>query len=191
MELTLVPYESAGAVFAGAKDGAWDVAFLAIDPVRAAELRFTAPYVIIEGGYLVRDDSAIRTLDAVDVDGLRVAVGRNAAYDLYLSRNLEHATLVREETSRAAIDLFLTGGTDVAAGIRTVLAREAATRPALRLLDGAFMSIRQAMATPADRELGAPYLREFVEEMKASGFVAEALARSGQTDAVVAPLENA
>lgn len=191
MELTLVPYESAGAVFAGAKDGAWDVAFLAIDPLRAVELRFTAPYVIIEGGYLVRDDSAIRTLDAVDVDGVRVAVGRNAAYDLYLSRNLEHATLVREETSRAAIDLFLTGGTDVAAGIRTVLAREAATRPALRLLDGAFMSIRQAMATHADRELGALYLREFVEEMKASGFVAEALARSGQTDAVVAPLENA
>lgn len=180
-----VTFDAAGKVFAAV--GTWDVAFLAIDPARATEIDFTAPYVIIEGGYMVPAGSAIRTITDVDRDGVRVAVGRGSAYDLYLTRTLKQATLVRAPTSPAAIELFVKEKLEVAANVKQPLVRFAAGNPSVHVLDGRFMVIEQAMGTPKGRSAGARYLREFVEEMKASGFVAAGLQRSGQLDAAVAP----
>ena len=183
----LVTFDAAGKVFDALKTGEWDIAFLAIDPVRAAEIVFTAPYVVIEGTYLVPADSPLRTIQDVDRDGVRVAVGNKSAYDLYLTRTLKRAQLVRMPTSPAAIDVFLKDKLEAAAGVKQPLLQFAKTHPNVRVMDGRFMAIEQAMGTPKGREAGALYLREFVEEMKASGFVARGLEKSGQGDATVAP----
>jgi len=185
--LEIVPYDAAGKVTADAATGAWDIAFVARDPARARDIDFTAPYVIIEGGYLVRQDSPLESIDAVDREGIRVAVGRGSAYDLYLSRALKRAQIVRSPTSPAVIDLFLNEKLDVAAGVKQQLQIFAASRPGLRVMDGHFMVIEQAMATPRGRPAGARYLDAFVREMKTTGFVAASLEKSGQREASVAP----
>ena len=183
----LVTFDAAGKVFDALKTAAWDIAFLAIDPVRAAEIVFTAPYVVIEGTYLVPADSPLRTIQDVDRDGVRVAVGNKSAYDLYLTRTLKRAQLVRVPTSPEAIDVFLKDKLEAAAGVKQPLLQFAKTHPNVRVMDGRFMAIEQAMGTPKGREADALHLREFVEEMKASGFVARGLEKSGQGDAAVAP----
>jgi len=183
----LVIYDAAGKVFEALQTGAWDLAFLAIDPARAAEITFTAPYVVIEGTYLVPADSPLRTIQDVDRDGVRVAVGNKSAYDLYLTRTLKRAQLVRAPTSPGALDVFLRDKLEAAAGVKQPLLQFAKTHPNVRVMEGRFMVIEQAMGTPKGREAGARYLREFIEEMKASGFVARGLEKSGQGDATVAP----
>lgn len=185
--LQLVTYDSAREVVDGAKAEAWDVAFVAIDPARAGEIVFTAPYAVIEGTYAVAADSPLRTIEDVDREGVRVAVGAKSAYDLFLTRTLKHARLVRAPTSPAAIELFRSEKLDAVAGVRQPLVAFAKSDPSVRVMDGRFMSIEQAMGTPNSHAAGAGYLRRFVEEMKASGFVADALRRSGQTSAAVAP----
>lgn len=187
LPVDLVTFEAAGKVFEALKTGAWDLAFLAIDPVRAAEIAFTAPYVVIEGTYLVRAAASFRSVDELDREGVRIAVGRGAAYDLFLTRTLKQAEIVRADTSAAAINLFLAGGLDAAAGVRQPLSAAARAQPGLRVLDGRFTAIEQAMGLPRARAAGLPFVQAFIEEMKASGFVAAALARSGQGDAAVAP----
>ena len=181
----LVPFDAAGKVFEAVKTGALDVMFLAIEPVRANEIAFTAPYVLIEGVYMVPKDSKIASVADVDHDGIRIGVSRNSAYDLYLTRTLKHATLVRGDDG---IALFVKDKLDAAGGVKQPLVAYAKTNPNVRILDGRFMEIRQAMGTPRGRgEAGARYLGAFIEEMKASGFVADALKRSNQPDAAVAP----
>lgn len=183
----LVTFDAAGKVFEALKRSAWDVAFLAIDPVRAAEIAFTAPYVVIEGSYIVRDTSPLRRIDDFDRAGVRIAVGRGAAYDLYLTRTLCQAELVRADTSAGAIDLFAESNLEAAAGVRQPLEDYAATHPGMRVIPGRFTAIQQAMGTATGRAAGHAFLCAFVEDMKASGFVAAGLARSGQRDAAVAP----
>lgn len=185
--LEFITYDGAGKVAAAADTDAWDVAFMAIDPARAEKARFTQPYVIIEGTYLVRSDSPLKIIDDADNKGVRIAVGKGAAYDLFLSRTLQHAELVRADTSAAAIDLFLDQSLEAAAGVRQPLEAFAATHHGLRVIDGRFTAIEQAMATPKGRTLGWDFLQSFIGNMKASGFVAQALERSGQRDASVAP----
>ena len=180
----LVRFDAAGKTFEGLKAGALDIVFLAIEPVRAAEVAFTAPYVIIEGVYLVPKDSALKTVGDVDRAGVRVGVNKGSAYDLFLTRTLKAAQLVRGESG---IDLFVNDKLDAAAGVKQPLVEYAKTNPAVRVMDGRFMEIQQAMGTPVGRDAGAKYLRRFVEEMKAGGFVADALKRSNQPDAAVAP----
>ncbi len=182
----LVAYDAAGRVVDALRSGAWDVAFLAIDPKRALEIAYTPPYVEIEGAYLVREASPLRDNAAVDAPGVRVVVAQGAAYDLHLSRELEHATLVRVPSSAAVVDAFLADGYEVAAGVKQQLEADARRHRGLRLLPGRFMVIRQAMGTPRGREAGARTLARFVEEMKASGFVARALERHGVEGAAVA-----
>lgn len=182
----LVPYDAAGKVADAARTGAWDVAFLAVDPARAAEIEFTAPYVVIEGTYAVPVESPLRSIEDVDRDGVRVAVGKKSAYELYLSRTLRRAQLVRADTSPGAIQLFLENGLEAVAGVKQPLVQLARQNPRVRVIDGHFMVIEQAMGAPKGRG-GAGYLRTFVEEMKASGFVARALEKNGQRDATVAP----
>jgi polar amino acid transport system substrate-binding protein len=161
--------------------------FLAIEPVRAAEIAFTAPYVIIEGVYMVPKNSALKTVADVDREGVRIAVNKASAYDLFLSRSLKKATLVRGESG---VDLFVKDKLEVAAGVKQPLVAYAKTNPNVRVMDGRFMEIQQAMGTPKGREKAARYLRGFVEEMKTSGFVADALKRSNQEAAVAPPATN-
>ena len=164
--------------------GAADVAFLAIEPAREAEVSFTAPYVIIEGVYAVPDGSPITTAAEVDRPGVRVGVNQGSAYDLFLSRTLTHAEVVRGANG---MDVFRERGLEAVAGIRQPLSRHVASHPGLRLVEPRFMQIRQAVATTKNRmDTAIAFLREFVETAKANGFVADALARSGQ-DATVAP----
>lgn len=179
VEVELVTFDTAGKAFAALQTGACDVGFLAIDPVRAADLAFTAPYVIIEGSYLVRSASPLRTIEDVDRDGVRIAAGKNTAYDLHLSRALRHATLVHAPTSVAAIELFVREGLDAAAGVRQPLLAYAEANPGLRVIDGRFMVIEQAMAMPRGRPAAAAFLRAYVEAMKTSGFVEQALRQAG------------
>lgn len=185
--LQIVTYPSAGQVVDGLKTRAWDIAFLAIDPARAVDIGYSAPYVVIEGAYLVRRDSPIRSNGEVDRDGVRVAVGKGSAYDLFLSRELKRARIERAPTSPEVTDFFLARDLDVAAGVRQQMEADARRVPGVRVLDGNFMVINQAMGMPKGGDAGLDYLRDFVEQMKASGFVAAALARHGIEGAAVAP----
>jgi polar amino acid transport system substrate-binding protein len=184
LELQFVPFDAAGKVVDALKEKRWDVAFLAIEPVRAAEIAFTAPYVIIEGVYVVPAGSPIKTMEEVDREGVRIAVNIGAAYDLYLSRTLKKAELVRAPDSFVS---FVDQKLDVLAGVKQPLAAFVKAHPGTRMLDGRFQEIRQAMGVPQGRPRAADYIKGFVEEMKASGFVADALKRSNQPDATVAP----
>jgi len=187
VEIAYVGFDGAGFVVDALKQDRWDVAFLAIDPKRAEEIAFSPPYVLIEGAYLVRASSPLQKVEDVDRAGIRVAAGRGSTYDLFLTRELKQAQIVRAPTSAAAIDLFLKDDLDVCAGVRQPLEAYARAHSATRMLPGRFMTISQAVATPKPRAEAARYIRDFIEEMKASGFVARGLAASGQTEATVAP----
>lgn len=189
VDVELCIFASAGeSVEAVAADKA-DIGFFAVDPQRGASIAFTAPYVLIEGCYLVRNGSPLQTNDEVDREGTTVMVGKGSAYDLYLSRSLQRATILRAPTSPAVVDSFLSENADVAAGVRQQLEADARRHGGLRLLPGRFMEIRQAMGVPKSRgEQAAQALASFVEEMKASGFVADALRRHEIQGAAVAPL---
>ena len=185
--LTLVVFDAAGKVVEAGKTGDWDIAFVALDPARAAEISQSPPYVQIEGAYLVRNDSPLKSNEEVDRKGHRVVVGRNSAYDLYLTRALKQAEIVRTPTSATVVDTLMNENYEVAAGVKQALENDARRVPGVRLLPGRFMVINQAMASQRGKEAGARYVREFIEEMKASGFVAKAIERHKQPSAVVAP----
>jgi polar amino acid transport system substrate-binding protein len=168
--------------------GEADIGFFAVDPARGAGIGFTAPYVLIEGCYLVRDGSPLQANEEVDRTDTRVVVGQGSAYDLYLTRTLTQATIVRAPSSPTVVDLFVAQGLDVAAGVKQQLEADALRFPGHRLLPGRFMVIQQAMGLPKGRgEPARQALADFVEAMKASGFVHEALARHGVAGASVAP----
>lgn len=181
-------WPAAKASFDTVKAAKADIGFLAHEPARAAEVEFTAPYVEIEGAYMVRKDSALRTIEEVDRPGNRICVGPGSAYDLYLTRTLKYAELVRAEIGGGSsnIQKFLKDNLEVCANVRQPLEAWAAKDPSVRLLPGRFMVIGQAVALPKGRPAATAYVKAFVEEMKASGFVAEGLKRSGQS-ATVAP----
>jgi polar amino acid transport system substrate-binding protein len=188
LSLELIAFNSAGkSVDAVAADDA-DIGFFAIDPLRGEKIAFTAPYVLIEGWYLVRDASPLHQPGDVDRPGHRVVVGKGSAYDLFLTRELKQADIVRAPTSPAVVDTFLEQQADVAAGVRQQLEADCARLGGMRMLPGRFMVIQQAMGVPKSRgEAAARLLREFVEEMKASGFVADAMQRHRIAGAEVAP----
>jgi polar amino acid transport system substrate-binding protein len=183
----LIVFDAAGKVVDAGKTGSWDIAFVALDPKRAAEIAQSPPYVQIEGSYLVRTDSPLKNNDEVDRKGHRVVVGRNSAYDLYLTRELKQAELVRTPTSALVVDTMLKENYEVSAGVKQALENDVRRVPGVRLLPGRFMVINQAMASQRNKEAGARYVRDFIEEMKASGFVAKAIERHKQPSATVAP----
>ena len=187
LPVELVPFNSAGNVVEAVKTRQVDLALVAIDPVRAADMEYTAPYVVIEGSYLVRNDSPLQSNAQVDRAGQRVVVGRGSAYDLFLTRELKAATLVRAPTSPAVTDQFLSQNLEVAAGVKQQLEADARRVGGVRLLPGRFMVIEQAMGVPKGRLAAQAWLSSFIEEMKASGFVAEALKRHAIEGATVAP----
>lgn len=188
VELELVVFDTAGKSVEAVTAEQADIGFFAVDPVRGAGIAFTAPYVLIEGAYLVKQDSPLQANEEVDRAGQRVAVGKGSAYDLYLTRELAQAEIVRAPSSPAVVDTFLAQGLEVAAGVRQQLEADARRLGGLRLLPGRFMVIRQAMGLPKGRDAqAAAFLAAFVEDVKAGGFVAQALARHGIQGASVAP----
>jgi polar amino acid transport system substrate-binding protein len=186
--LQLVVVDTAGQSVDAVAGEQADIGFFAIDPKRGERIAFTAPYVLIEGCYLVRDAAPLRANEEVDRAGQRVVVGRDSAYDLYLSRELKAARVVHAPSSQAVVQHFVDTGAEVAAGVKQQLEMDARRIGGLRLLPGRFMVIRQAMGCRRSRGADAAgVLAGFVEEMKASGFVARALARHGIEGASVAP----
>jgi len=188
VELEFVVVDTAAKSVDAVASGNADIGFFAIDPARGEHIAFTAAYLHIEGAYLVRENSPLRANEEVDRAGRRIVVGQGSAYDLYLSREIRHATLVRAPSSPAVVDVFLQQGADVAANVKQQLEADARRVGGLRLLPGRFMVIRQAMGCPRARgPEAAAALAGFVEEMKAGGFVAQALARHAVKGASVAP----
>ena len=187
LPLELVGFESAGKMVEGLKAAAWDVAFLAVDPGREQEISFTAPYIEIEGAYLVPPGSALRAIADVDHENVRVGVSSKSAYDLFLSRNLKHAELVRESSPEAAFELIVAGKVDALGGVKQHLVARMEKLPGSRVLEGRFMAIQQALGIPKAREAGLSYLREFIEDAKASGLVARALEKAGVQGVSIAP----
>ncbi|MFJ5288481.1 transporter substrate-binding domain-containing protein [Streptomyces sp. NPDC088348] len=162
-----------------------DICFLAVEPAREAEVAFTAPYVVIEGVFAVPRTSAFTTAADVDRAGVRIGVKRGSAYDLFLTRTLQYASVARGEEG---VDEFRTQGLEAAAGIRQPMTAYAANHPEVRLIEDRFMEIRQAVGTTrARRPETVRFLRDLVEELKAAGFVADALRRAQQSDTLVAP----
>lgn len=185
LPVELLCFDAARKSFEAMTSGRADLCFLAVEPAREGEVAFTAPYVVIEGVYAVPQDSPIQQVADVDRPGARVGVKRGSAYDLFLTRTLEHAEVVRGEEG---VDVFRAQGLEAAAGIRQPLTAYVAAHPDLRLVQERFMQIRQAVGTTRDRAAETVgFLRSLVEELKASGYVADSLARSGQGDAQVAP----
>ena len=165
-----------------------DIGFFAIDPVRGEGLHFSPPYVQIEGAYMVRSDSPLQNNDEVDQASNRVTVGAGSAYDLFLSRHLHQANIVRAPSSPAVVEVFMAQQLEVAAGVKQQLQADALRLPGVRLLPGRFMVIHQAMGMPAQRSAAArEHLNAFVEETKSSGWVAEAFVRHQIQGAAVAP----
>jgi len=188
VELELVVFDSAGESVQAVKEERADFGFFAIDPVRGEGIAFTDPYVLIEGSYLVRNDSAIQANEQVDRNGIRVTVGKGSAYDLYLTRELKHASIVRSPTSPTVVDYFLEQNIEVAAGVKQQLEFDQKRFSNLRLLPGRFMVIQQAMGIPKSRSVQAhQYLIDFVKEMKASGMVSQSLVSHKIEGASVAP----
>lgn len=179
LPIEVIAFESAGKMFEAVKNGEWDVAFLAIDPGRADEIDFTAAYIEIEGTYLVPSGSPVLTIADVDRKGVRIGVSAKSAYDLFLSRSIQDAELIRAPDPNSAFGLIAAGKVDVVAGVRQHLVANAEKLPGSRVLDGRFMAIQQAVGIPKGREAGARYLRDFIEDAKASGVVARAIDKAG------------
>ena len=172
-----VSYGSPGDLAEAARSGAWDVAFLGAEPARAAEIEFSPAYAEIECTYLVPAGSPLHAISDVDREGVRISVSARSAYDLYLSRTVKKAQLVRSDGLDASFARFVAEKLDALAGLRPRLVADVNKLPGARVLEGRFTEVQQAVGTPKGRSAGARYLREFVEEMKASGFVARAIER--------------
>jgi polar amino acid transport system substrate-binding protein len=180
-------YETAGALGDAVRTGAWDVAFLGAEPQRATEIAFTAAYLEIPATYLVPAGSPIRTLADVDREGVRIAVAEKSAYELWLSRNIKHAKLVLTKGIDASYDAFVNDKLEVLSGLRPRLLSDVQKLPGARLLDGQFTAVQQAIGTLKARTAGAAFLCAYVEDVKASGFVGEAIARNNSQGVSVAP----
>lgn len=188
VDIELVVFDAAGKSVDAVRDEQADIGFFAIDPLRGEGISFTAPYVLIEGSYLVSESSPLQSNDEVDRLGNRVAVGKGSAYDLFLTREFKRAEIVRAPTSPTVVDVFVEQKLEVAAGVKQQLEGDLKRFPGHRLLPGRFMIIQQAMGTPKSRgDEAAKFLAQYVEEMKASGFVGDALNRHGIKGASVAP----
>ena len=189
VEIELVVLDTANQSVQAVRGEQADIGFFAIDPLRGEGIAFTAPYVLIEGAYMVPQTSPIQSNEEVDRPGVRVVVGQGSAYDLFLTRELKQAEIVRAPSSPKVVDVFVAQMLEVAAGVKQQLEADQRRLAGYRLLPGRFMVIQQAMGLPQSRGAeAAQTLAAFVQEMKASGFVAEALRRHGIQGASVAPL---
>ncbi len=187
VEIAYVPYETPGQLADDATKGVWDIGLIGAEPARAEHIAFSAAYVEIEATYLVPGDSPIQAMADVDRPGVRIAVAARSAYDLYLTRNIQHAELVRVAGLNASYDLFVNDRLDALAGLRPRLMTDVEKLPGARLLDGQFTAVQQAVGTPRGRAAGAAFLRDFVEAAKADGLVGRLIERHRVRGLSVAP----
>jgi polar amino acid transport system substrate-binding protein len=159
--------------------GTWDVAILAIEQTRAEKIAFSPAMTEIEATYVVHKDSALQSAGQVDTSGMRISTPEKAGYELYLTRTLRNATLIRTKSVQASIDLFNERRADALAGLKPTLLESMGTMPDGRLLEGKFMTVNHGLGVPRERPAAAEYLKAFVEEMNASGFVARSIERNG------------
>lgn len=189
LPVQLTPFKTAGATVDAVKTGEIDLVFVAIDPVRGADISYTPAYIQIEGAYMVKADSTINNNEEVDAVGNEIVVGKGSAYDLYLSREIKNATLLRAASSQAVVDDFMSGQGNVAAGVKQQLESDAKRYEGLRMLPGRFMVINQAIGIPKARthyESTTAYLSNIINELKQSGFIADAMNRHNIQGAKVA-----
>lgn len=180
LPVQLTPFKTAGATVDAVKAGEIDLVFVAIDPVRGADISYTPAYIQIEGAYMVKADSTINNNEEVDAVGNEIVVGKGSAYDLHLSREIKNATLLRAASSQAVVDDFMSGQGNVAAGVKQQLESDAKRYEGLRMLPGRFMVINQAIGIPKARthyEGTTTYLSHVINELKQSGFIADAMKR--------------
>ena len=189
LPVQLTPFKTAGATVDAVKTGEIDLVFVAIDPVRGADISYTPAYIQIEGAYMVKAESTIQNNEEVDVTGNEIVVGKGSAYDLYLSREIKNATLLCAASSQAVVDDFMSGQGNVAAGVKQQLESDAKRYKGLRMLPGRFMVINQAIGIPkarTDYENTTAFLSDVIAELKQSGFIADAMKRHNIQGAKVA-----
>jgi polar amino acid transport system substrate-binding protein len=182
----VIGYPSPGALADAAKSGVWDVGFLGVEPQRANEIDFTAAYVEIEATYLVPPGSPVKSIEEMDRKGVRIAISGKSAYDLYLTRTLKQAELVRVTGADNVFRTFVEDKLDAIAGLRPRLVTDQANLPGSRILDGRFTAVQQAIGTPKGRPEGAKYLCTFAEDVKASGLVAQLIEKNNVKGLTVA-----
>lgn len=182
-----VSYDRPGLLADAAKANEWDIAFLAIEPARAEMIDFSPAYVEIDASYLVRKSSPLRLLTDVDKNGVSVAVSKGSAYDLFLTRSLKGARLLRTQLTDSAVAELRAGKVDAVAGIKQMLLKYAETGDDLRIIDERFLAVQQAMGTPRGREAAAKYLASFVGDIKHSGFLANAMKKNDSRGLSIAP----
>jgi polar amino acid transport system substrate-binding protein len=188
VDIKYVPFATPGELADAVSDGAWDIGLIGAEPARAEHIDFTAAYVEIEATYLVLENSPLKQLEDVDQPGMRIAVSARSAYDLYLTRHLKHAELVRAEGLDASYELFVLEGLDALAGLKPRLLFDVETLGQARILEGRFTAVQQAVGTPTDRKDSAAYLRSFIETAKTSGLVAQFISRHQVKGLSVAPV---
>jgi polar amino acid transport system substrate-binding protein len=189
LPIVFICYQMAGATVEAVKSGDVDLVFVAIDPVRGADISYTPAYIQIEGAYMVKDSSPLTKNEDVDALGNEIVVGKGSAYDLYLTREIKQARLLRSANSQAVVDDFMSGSGNVAAGVKQQLESDAKRYDGLRMLPGRFMVIHQAIGIPkarVDFEKINAYLSSEIQELKASGFIAQAMLRHQVQGAKVA-----
>lgn len=176
-----VPFPTPGDLADAAEDGVWDIGLIGAEPSRAEKIAFTAAYVEIEATYMVPAGSPIQSIEEVDQPGIRISVSGRSAYDLFLTRNLKHAELVRAKGLPGATKLFVEEKLDALAGLRPPMAEDLTNLPGARILDGRFTAVQQAVGTPKANEAAAAFLSDFVEESKKNGLAGELIDKHGVT----------
>ena len=184
-----VMYPSVGALLDSGKSGAWDVAFVGFSPERAKEWDFSALHLEVEFGYLIPGGSSISTMADMDRPGIRVAVQEKSQPDIFLSRTLKNAVVVRASSLAGTLEMLKSGRADVIFSIKPSLFEISNQLPGSRVLDGRPGIDPHAMAMPKGRDLGVAYARQFIEDAKSEGLVKAAIERVGMRGAVVAPLQ--
>lgn len=188
VSVTLVPFAKASLVGDAVDDGVWDVALIGAEPARAEKIAFTSAYAEIEASYLVPGGSELASVTDVDQPGVRISVCAGSAYDLWLTRNIMHAELVRAPSIPASFKRFVDDRLDALAGLRPGLLADLETLPDARILDGHFTSVQQAVGTARTNWASAKFLSAFVEESKRSGLVEQLIKRHGVRGLSVAGL---
>lgn len=180
-------YKSPGELADAVDRGEWDIGNIGAEPQRAEKIAFTAAYCEIEATYLVPAGSPIKTLADVDRKGVRISVTARSAYGLWLDRNIKNAELVRSESLDSSYDVFVAQKLDALAGLRPRLITDVKKLPGARILDGRFSAVQQAIGTPRKNAAAAAWLKSFVEEVKASGFVQKLIDKHKAVGLSVAP----
>lgn len=189
--VSYVPYPRPGDLADDVATDKWDIGLIGADPKRAEKIAFTPPYVEIEATYLVPAGSPIMTLADVDRPGVRIVVSARSAYDLWLSRNIKHAELVRENSIEACYKRFVEDRFEVLSGLRAILMSDAETLPGSRVLDGWFTTAQQAIGTASQNRAATAFLREFVTEAISGGLVAQLIERHRARGLTVANVDRA